>query len=154
MSVFVFSVLCYLTPLLALLSMQPVFVAQFLLDIYYTPSSCNKLNSKEHNLANVVSCGGSGTDLRAYQRMRLFLGYILDNKFVKVVAFVMQVIGMGGIILTVILNHKPDVEHHIPAIALPLSVATLAVLWSNKFQEFLNSVPASVPDYNARYKAS
>lgn len=169
MSVFVFSVLCYLTPLVALLSMQPVFVAQFLLDLYYTPSSCGRrrgyknLGSAEHKLANVTS-GRTGIELRAYQRMRLFLGDILDNKLVKVTAFLLQVIGTGGIILTVVLNHKPDVDHRIPVIALPLSVATLAVLWSNKFQEFLlvpekSSEPAacgedSIPASNARYKAS
>ena len=178
MSVFVFSVLCYLTPLLALLSMQPVFAAQFVLDIYYTPSRCRprrnhrnghykNLDHAERSLLDMSDEYRTGPELGVHkfnQRIRDCFGAILDNKIVKIVAFFLQVVGTGAIIATVLLAHKPDLDHHIPVIALPLSLVTLGALWSHRFQEFLLRAPQRNPetvcerdgaaDSNARYKAS
>ncbi|CAI8032189.1 Chitin synthase chs-2, partial [Geodia barretti] len=181
MSVFVFSVLCYLTPLLALLSMQPVFAAQFVLDIYYTPSRCRprwnhrnghyeNLDHAERSLLDMSDEYRTGPELGVHkfnQRIRDCFGAILDNKIVKIVAFFLQVVGTGAIIATLVLTHKPDLDHHIPVIALPLSLVTLGALWSHRFQEFLLQAPQrnqrnpetvcerdGAADSSARYKAN
>jgi hypothetical protein len=180
MSVFVFSVLCYLTPLLALLSMQPVFAAQFVLDIYYTPSRCRQRRNHrsghyenlDHAEQSLLDMSGEATGPergvhKFNQRIRDCFGAILDNKIVKIVAFFLQVVGTGAILATVLLTHKPDLDHHIPVIALPLSLVTLGALWSHRFQEFLLRAPQRNPRNpepdcerdgaaasSARYKAS
>ena len=176
MSVFVFSVLCYFTPLLALLSMQPVFAAQFVLDIYYTPSRCRQrqnyqdldradkqllLVTGEYNGEIIPEVGMQ----KFNQRSRHVFGVILHNKISKFVAFFLQVVGTGAIIATVLLNQKPHLDQRVPVIALPLSLVTLGILWSNKFQEFLLAPGGVQPEpvcesdcaaaaASARYKAS
>ena len=173
MSVFVFCVLCYLTPDLALLSMQPVFAAQFLLDIWYTPSTCRVRNRQgsysdldtpqiqphvEHSEDDEEPRTETTLE-KIISRLRYFFGLILKNKITKTAAFLLQVVGTGGIIVIIVLKKEPHKDYLVPVIALPLSLITLSVLWTNKFQEFL-SAPTQKPTperdnvVTARYKAS
>ena len=178
MSVFVFSVLCYLTPDLALLSMQPVFAAQFLLDIWYTPSTCRVRNQcYRHGSYSDIDTPQTPLHVehseddeeprtettleKMISKLRYFFGLILKNKITKTAAFLLQGVGTAGIIVIIILRRKTHEDYLVPVIALPLSLITLSVLWTNKFQEFL-SAPTQKPTPErdnvvaptARYKAS
>ena len=188
MSVFLFSVLCHLSPEVALLSMQPVFAAQFALDIWYTPcsSKCSsqqqRHQTRQRNRSyedidddgerlNSYTGGGGHNEEDAFiatevpvEKFRLkihrIFGTVLENKITKAVALFLQVAGVVGFLVLVYLKAKRNQDHLVPVIALPLSVATLAVLWSNKVQEFL-LVPqrdleceTEKAASNARYKAS
>ena len=179
MNVFVFSVLCHLPPELALLSMQPVFVAQFLLDVWYTPCNIERHNCSRGGYTGVGDGSTESqtlpdlppeddvqprTEPKCYSKLGQILGLILENKITKTVALLLQIAGTAGILTIVILNKKAHQHYLVPVIGLPLSVATLAILWTNKFQEFL-SAPQMSPYYqapesesrvaaSARYKAS
>ena len=157
MSVFVFSVLCYLTPELALLSTQSVFLSQLAMDTYYTPCS-NRLIKNNNRHYDSVDYGQrhpllKGRDEeeskiefianRFCSKVRQILGEILDNKLTKVTALILQVIGAGGLLGILILSCKSQQSYLlVPVIALPLSIITLAFLWSNKFQDEFVSTPA------------
>ena len=175
MSVFVFCVLCYLTPDLALLTMQPVFAAQFLLDIWYTPSTCRVRNQRNRQ-GSYNDIDTPQTPLHAehseddeeprtettlekiISRLRYFFGLILRNKITKTAAFLLQVVGTGGIIVIIVLKRKTHEDYLVPVIALPLSLITLSILWTNKFQEFLSAPQKTTPERGivstAHYKAS
>lgn len=171
-SVFVFSVLCHLPPELALLSMQPVFVAQFLLDVRYTTCNTRGYNCSRDGYMGVrntppntqilpdLPAGDDNeqprTKMKCYSKLGQILGLILENKITKTIALLLQIAGTGGILTIVILNKKAHQHYLVPVIGLPLSVATLAVLWTNKFQELLHQASESEGGVaaNARYKAS
>lgn len=173
-STFVFSVLAYLPPELGLLCMQPVFVAQFMLDIFYTKCSCrhctnigyHNLDDQQHRPLNTLPNEEQpSTAESSFERVRSRLthvsGTLLENKIMKTVALVLQIGGTTGLIVTVLIHMKRQNyqihQYLVPVIGLPLSILTLSVLWSNKVQEFL-SLPAKVNGSailnNARYKAS
>ena len=171
-SFFVFSVLCYLTADLALLTMQGVFFVQFLLDIYYTPSMCN-CNSQRRSGYEVIGeipqiavqsvrmegdfkqNESSLEKLRA--KLRRFFQCILENKQIRFLAFMLQILGIGGLVafIAVKAKMKSNIDLN-PVIALPLSITTLSILWSNKVQEYLVTPQSGIcdPPFNARYKAS
>ena len=162
MSVFVFSVLCYLTPELALLSTQSVFLSQLAMDTYYTPWNgfCSNRRIKNNNKHyDSVDYGQRHPLLKGRDeeeeskiefianrfcfKVRQILGEILDNKLTKVTALILQVIGAGGLLGILILSCKSQQSYLlVPVIALPLSIITLAFLWNNKFQDEFVSTPA------------
>lgn len=155
MSFFVFSVLCYLTPHLAILSMQPVFFFQFLMDIRY-------VTTDEFN----VQQNGIGKDLVHFERWRLkirkFFHLVLENKSTRFLASLLQISGIVGFIVFVVVKVNVRTEILLPAIVLPLSIPTLSIVWSNKVQEYL-AIPQSEVErsketgntpFSARYKAS
>ena len=181
MSVFVFSVLCHLPPELAILSMQPVFAAQFVLDIYYTP--CNSRCSRQRQNGQQTDYESidlgereraeDEEELRTESSVEKFLtktrrifSVILDNKGAKLFAVLLQLCGMVSLlVLLIVVGSKTNSKNFylVPVVALPLSVLTLAVIWSNKFQELLLVPQRESQELrergcgvtsNARYKAS
>ena len=180
MSFFVFSVLCYLTADLAILTMQGVFFVQFLLDIYYIPSICN-CNSQCRSICRLYNqnrtsgyneIGESAVqnvhvESRFIQtessfekrsaKLRRFFQFILENKQIRFLAFLLQILGIGGLVAFIAVKAKMKSNIGLnPVIALPLSITTLSILWSNKVQEYLVTPEAGLsdPSFNARYKAS
>lgn len=149
MSFFVFAVLCYLTPYLAIFTLQPVFIFQFLGDIV-----CDKIpyfcNCKHYNQAM-----GSCLE-RWYFKIRKFFRFLLKNKSMRFLASLLQFLGMVGFTVFIWIVKK----QFISVIALPLSIATFSIVWSNKVQVYLASpksqnIPMNKePKHNARYKAS
>ena len=181
MSCFVFSVLCFLTPDLALLSMQAVFFIQFLLDVYYTPSICkckgqprksrNDYSSLDPEMNSCTCLGNnesnerfSGTILQQrLLKVKNFFRLLLENKQARFLAFFLQFTGIGALIAFVVIRHAQDHDvnakqevYLLPVIVLPLSVTALSVVWSNKVQEYLATPESATcnPPFNARYKAS
>ena len=169
MSFFVFSVLSYLTPDLTLLTMQGVFLVQFLLDIYYMPSLC-KCNH-HHRSSSRNSVPGDENGQRAehdvnvedvqeescFDKVKLFFQHILENKQIKLLAFLLQILGIGGLLAIIVVEAKVKSEIYLfPVIGLPLCITTLSFLWSNKMQGYLITPKNGVcdPSFNARYKAS
>ena len=155
LSVFVFSVLCYLTPELALLSMQAVFIFQFVWDIYYTP--CSRCRCSGYSNVDEENQAESRIE-RWRSKSRSFFGVLLENKTMKFVAILLQISGVAGLVVFVAAEAKVKSDiWHVPVIALPLSIVTLSFLWSNKVQEFLVVAERGTdfsPLNNARYKAS
>ena len=175
MSFFVFSVLSYLTPDFALLSMQGLFFVQFLLDMYYIPSicSCNsQARSTTHNRPSAAGYEEIGEMAQiAVQSVRVnessfekrrtnirrFFHCILENKQIRFLAFLLQILGIGGLVTFLVVEAKVKREIFLfPVIALPLSITTLSILWSSKVQEYLVTPESRIcdPPFNARYKAS
>ena len=179
MSCFVFSVLSFLTPDLALLSMQTVFCIQFLLDVYYTPSickckgqPCKSRNDYSSLDPEMNSCLGNnesnerftGTILqRRLLKVKNFFHLLLENKQARFLAFFLQFTGIGALIAFVVTRYAQDHDvnakqevYLLPVIVLPLSVTALSIVWSNKVQEYLATPESDTcnPPFNARYKAS
>jgi hypothetical protein len=183
MSFFVFSVLCYLTADLAILTMQGVFFVQFLLDIYYVPSICNcnsqcrsicrsynrNRTSGYNEIGEMQQSGVQNVHVenrfiqnessfeKRCAKVRRFFQCILENKQIRFLAFMLQILGIGGLVAFIAVNAKVKSGIDLyPVIALPLSITTLSILWSNKVQEYLVTPEAGLsdPSFNARYKAS
>lgn len=163
MSFFVFSVLCYLTPHVAILTMQSVFFFQFLLDIYYARIPWLRKSNVQniHEFQNSIS-----TDLTRFERWQLkireLFRVILENKLMRFLASLLQILGIVGFIVFIVVEANVRKDILFPAIFLPLSIATLSIVWSNKVQEYL-VIPQSGEDrsngmcstpFSARYKAS
>lgn len=175
MSFFVFSVLCYLTPRFAILTMQPVFFFQFLLDIYYAKIPWPCKSNGQHSSYSVQNSVGkcwpcksneqhSESEVqnsigKCFQRwclkIREFFCVILENKSMRFLAFLLQISGIVGFIVFIVVEANVRKEILFPAVVLPLSIATLSIVWSNKVQEYLlrSQGTWSCP-FSARYKAS
>ena len=147
MSFFVFSVLCYLTPHFAILTMQPVFLFQFLVDIYYARIlwPCKHKCKIENSI---------GKDLERWHQK---ICVILENKSMRFLAFLLQFLGIVGFFVFIVVEANVRKEILFPAILLPVSIAVLSFVWSNWVQVYL-AIPKSkemcnIP-FSARYKAS
>lgn len=157
MSFFVLSVLCYLTPQFAILSMQPVFFFQFLLDIRYAnmPWPCK---SKGHKTEFQNTIDKNLRFERWHLKIREFFHFMLENKSVRFLAFLLQILGIVGFVVFIVVEANVRKEMYLfPAIVLPLSLATLSIVWSNKVQVYLvtpRSKETSNAPLNARSKAS
>ena len=65
-------------------------------------------------------------------------GVIIENKIVKVLAFLLQLIGIVGFIAVwTIKSKEPNYKLHRPVIGYPLVIVVLSILWTNVFQEFI-----------------
>ena len=151
MSVFVFSVLCYLPPDLAPLGMQAVFIFQFLLDSYYhwiresdgNTSGCYNANKSEYE-----TIGEEG------QHHIRYCSTVVENKLVKLVSVLLQLIGIIGFVVFLVVKASVSSEVYLfPVIGMPLSIAILSIVWSNKAQEHLAN-PQGKSHNLVRYKAS
>ena len=182
MSTFVFSVLCFFTPELSLLSMQAVFMVQFAIDIYHLPwSQCNlqtprrsvhiqgsyetigndEEESQLHNMAEVVPTNTRSSSVERWRvGSRRFFQLILENKLMRCAALALQISGVVGLLVLIMLKKKAkpeDIDIYLPpVIGLPISITILSFLWSNKVQEFLLVPQQGSREItaNARYKAS
>lgn len=151
MSVFVFSVLCYLPPDLAPLGMQAVFIFQFLLDFYYlwirklngNTSGCYNANKSEYE-----TIGEEG------QHHKRYCSTVVENKLVKPVSVFLQFIGIIGFMAFLVVKASVTSEVYLfPVIGMPLSIAILSIVWSNNVQEYLAN-PQRKSQNLVRYKAS
>lgn len=90
-------------------------------------------------------------------KIKQVLGNLLQNKIVKTIAFLLQVVGTLALAVLIWKEvHKSDPKGYLkPIIGLPLSVIVLSIIWSNKVQEFIaapGNTSCKLP-YSARYKA-
>ena len=162
MSTFVFSVLCYLTPDIALLSMSGVFLVQLLLDVYYVPckykcQQCIQYEPMDEELQPQSVILGPAAD-RRIRRVQQCFEFLLENKLVRSVAFGLQLLGLVGLIVCIglHLDKEKELEYHLPPIvALPLTTLALSIMWSNKVQECVLTTKNTTCNNstNARYKA-
>ena len=133
--------------------MQPVFFFQFLMDIRYA-TILDESNIQRNDI---------GKDLVGFEKWRLkirdFFHLILENRSMRLLAFLLQISGIVGFIVFVAINANVRNEILLPALVLPLSIPTISIVWSNKVQEYL-AIPAerskgtSNAPFSARYKAS
>ena len=125
------------------------------------PWACKSNVQHFRELGNSIS-----RDLTRFERWQLkireSLRVILEKKLMRFLASLLQILGIVGFIGFIVVEANVKKEILFPAICLPLSLATLSIVWSNKVQEYL-AIPQGQEDrskgtcsapFTARYKAS
>ena len=152
MATFVYLVLPEVSSGIGIMLLCGVFISQILVDFYKTPvpqfgtycqkCTCNCQRSRRQEYHRLQSDPQPNTDtpciLHERHSMYSKAGVIIENKIVKVLAFLLQLIGIVGfIVVWTIKSKEPNYKLHRPVIGYPLVIVVLSILWTNVFQEFI-----------------
>ena len=166
MTSFVYLVLPEISPGVGILLLCGVFFFQICVDIVKTPNSYCGQNT-------TISCGrGQRNGYDAIHRQKATSSFwskvwgffektfrvLLANRIAKVVALLLQIVGMFGFIgLWIGMTKDKHYDMVRPMVGYPLVVFALSVIWSNFFQE---KIAGAEDKYNktrvvtARFKSS
>ena len=172
MCTLIFLVLTELSPGVAILVLNGVFIVQTLIDIpnAFRRQSCR--NRQDCNLRHchragyrivgtnevqsIVGGGNQGKeDKTLFDKCLQHLQCFLEYYVVKVVALILQVLGVAGLIAYCI--YVPERKTYFRAlIGLPLVLLALSAIWCNRFQEAMAKSHVRNDDIkvSARYKSS
>ena len=179
MCTLVFLVLTELSPGVAILVLNGVFIVQIIIDVQSSlrerqciNDNCNlrrrgyrgvnEPDNLEQQPLNYVPAPVQEGKYKHFMKFLKQLQRITDFYAVKIVAGLLQVIGVVGLIgywIAVVKSGKsagkPNVYLH-PLIGLPFVLLTLSTIWSNRFQEAIarSNVRKDDKKISARYKSS
>lgn len=162
MSIFVFLALGNLPPHVSLFLLNGVFIAQTAIDAVRTPFRLpNNCRGCSYNSLEDQSPHNPTTKFEVYKlKLKSFFCTLLENKLVKVLAFLGQIGGIVG--LAVYLGTKGDLDGDAdttlyirPIVAFLVVLLVLSVAWSDKVQIWITKARNKVGwSDNARYKSS
>ena len=158
MTIFVYLILPEVSSGTGILLLSGVFVAQIAMDIYNTPilyfgpchqkCSCLKGHQKEYRRIY------SPVTVHQPHSMCSKAGIILENKIVKVFAFLLQLTGIIGFSA---LWSKLSMDTHYKSfwaiIGYPIVIIVLSIIWTNLFQEYIAQPRKSEEDWVQDSKA-
>ena len=152
MSSFVFLVLGYLPPQISIPLMNGVFLGQIALDVFRTP-----WKPPDQSRGSYRSIDQEGSNTSKLDRVKFIFGKILENKPVKGVALLLQVAGIVGLVVYLVVehDHAEFLEWYLrPIIAFPIVLLAMSIIWSDKIQVFLAHTTRRVDEtHTARYKS-
>ena len=145
LTIFVYLILPEVTSGAGILLLSGVFIAQIAMDIYYTPIPC-------YFGSHSQKCSCLRRQQKGYHRtyndlqpsplvshsVRSKAGIIIENKIVKVLAFLLQVMGIFG--FSALWNELPkDTKYKSfwPIIGFPVVIIMLSIIWTDSFQEYI-----------------
>ena len=160
MTIFVYLVLPEISPGVGILLLCGVFFIQICIDIVKTPNwycgqgTCMLTHRNEYNeLSRQRSTGGLSW-AKVYGRVEKVVKVLLANRIAKVVALIVQIIGMFGFIgLWVGMTKSMHYDMVRPMVGFPLIILALSFIWSNFFQEKIAEADKH-KDVTARFKSS
>lgn len=165
MTIFVYLVLPEISPGVGILLLCGVFFFQICVDIVKTPKwycgqgTCMLTHRNEYNeLPRQRSTGGLSW-AKVYRRAEKVVRVLLANRIAKVVALIVQIIGMFGFIgLWVGMTKSMHYDMVRPMVGYPLIILALSFIWSNFFQEKIAEADKDrerrSKDVTARFKSS
>lgn len=180
MCTLVFLVLPELSPGVAILALNGVFFIQIIIDVrssfrakQCSTEECNVRRNTSRNGYNPVGQADSPehqpffnqVDTGRNKHLMKFLRHlqcILEYHVVKVIAGVLQFVGVAGLIgywIYVVKSGKSAGKQSVylhPLIGLPFVLLALSTIWSNRFQEAIaeSNVRKEGKKVSARYKSS
>ena len=156
MTTFVYLVLPEISPGAGILLLCGVFSFQIIVDIYYT----QRWVWCQHD-----GCCCASREQRGFSRLRreskveyvvCIVQLILENRMMKVIALMLQIVGVFGFIGVWVVHMKHRGYNMIrPMVVYPLSIVILSFIWSSWFQEKIATPHRKEQHTNtARYKSS
>ena len=154
MATFVYLVLPEVSSGIGIMLLCGVFISQILIDIYKTPvpnfgsscqmCTCDCLRSQRQEYDRLQSYPHQNTDTSYFdqegQSEYLYskAGVIIENKIVKVIAFLFQLTGIAGfIVLWITKSNENNYNFYRPVFGYLFVIVVLSILWTNIFQEFI-----------------
>lgn len=168
MTTFVYLVLPEVSPGLGILLLCGVFVFQICVDIFYTPNwfcghrqgCCDR--TPDRNGYDEVDQGTPNNKKKSarwaiVRYLVCVVQALFENKVAKVIALLLQIIGIFGFIGMWVVNTK-DLQYNMvrPMVGYPLTIFVLSVIWSNFYQEKIadcHKHRLKREDITARYKS-
>lgn len=180
MCTLIFLVLPELSPGVAMLALNGVFLVQIIFDVHssFRAKQCSteECNVRRYTTRNGYSQVGRvesperqplfhQADDGRYKHLMKFLRplqHILESYVVKVIAGILQLVGVAGLIgywIYVVKARKSagrDQVYLHPLIGLPFVLLALSMIWSNRFQEWIaeSNTRKDGNKVSARYKSS
>ena len=163
MTIFVYLILPEVSSGAGIVLLSGVFVAQIAMDIYNTPipyfgpccqkCSCLKRQRKEYRRIH-SDPETSPVTVHQPHSMCSKVGIILENKIVKVFAFLLQLTGIIGFsALWSKLSMDTNYKSFWPTIGYPIVIIVLSIIWTNLFQEYIAQPRKSEEDQAQDSKA-
>ena len=152
MATFVYLVLPEVSSGIGIMLLCGVFISQILVDFYKTPvilfgtycqkctCNCQQLQRQEYHRLQSDPQPNTDTPCTLHERHSMYskAGVIIESKTVKVIAFLLQLIGIVVFIAVwTIKSKEPNYKLYRPVIGYPLVIVVLSILWTNVFQEFI-----------------
>lgn len=165
MTTFVYLVLPEVSPGVGILLLCGVFIFQICIDIVKTPNwywgqrqgYCARAGER-NGYDNMAA--GNRQNLRCWVVMRYFVCIVqvlFENKIAKVIALLLQIIGIFGFIGMWVINLKPlNYNMTRPMVGYPLAILVLSVIWSNFYQDKIaeaHKPRRNQDDITARFKS-
>ena len=151
MTIFVYLILPEVSSGAGILLFSGVFVAQIAMDIYYTPipyyfgshnQKCSCLLRQQkgyHRTYNDLQTSPLASfTFQHIHSVRSKAEIIIENKIVKVLAFLLQLMGIFGFsALWSELSKDTKYKSFWPTIGFPIIIIMLSIIWTDSFQEYI-----------------
>ena len=164
-TIFVYLVLPEISPGVGIMLLCGVFFFQIVVDIFKTPNwfcgqnRCSCFNTERNGYDHIT--GHHNFNLKTIKWAKVFEYFVrcvqvlLENKVTKVLALLLQILGIIGFIslwVSKMKGHGYDMIR--PMVGFPLVILVLSFIWTNWFQEKIAEPHTQMNNVTARFKSS